>query len=382
MKYLYLLLIGACFCMNSAYLHAQDPIFMQYYANKLYLNPAFAGYEPGLSFNGNFREQWIPVEGQNAKFQTTSAALSLEVAKLQSGFGLLYLDHTEGAGMLRLQSAGILYAFRSRTCGQQFEDEWEFSFGLRATYNWRQLNWENLVFSDQLDAIYGIVRPTSAPVPDDLLSQNNYYDLDAGILVDRYFNKGTNSERILRLGFSLSHIVRAEGNVAEIDDTLGVRLNLHATLELTSFNENTGKPYNVAGLFRMELQPSTTESNAAWYRQVNMGVAVYSRQNSDSRKSPSVYGGLFLNNSLFFNRDTEADVRNMNAVTLLAGYEFPIAANDNLLSFGISYSYDYSGLRSNSGGIWEVSTNLNLPGGGLMPCKRKSGKNGPPCPRF
>ncbi|MBA4058472.1 MAG: hypothetical protein C0490_27390, partial [Marivirga sp.] len=39
-------------------LHAQSPVFSQYYASSLYLNPALSGLEKDIYFGMNYRSQW------------------------------------------------------------------------------------------------------------------------------------------------------------------------------------------------------------------------------------------------------------------------------------------------------------------------------------
>ena len=46
---------------GSAY--AQDPEFTQFYANPLYLNPAFAGSSHCPRMNLNYRNQWPALQG-------------------------------------------------------------------------------------------------------------------------------------------------------------------------------------------------------------------------------------------------------------------------------------------------------------------------------
>ena len=67
-------------------LFAQDPEFTQFYANPLYLNPAFAGtaHCPRLSLN--YRNQWPGISGS---FITTSASYDQHVDALSGGVGLL-----------------------------------------------------------------------------------------------------------------------------------------------------------------------------------------------------------------------------------------------------------------------------------------------------
>jgi len=47
----------------SENLFAQDPEFTQFYANPLYLNPAFAGTARCPRVNLNYRNQWPAISG-------------------------------------------------------------------------------------------------------------------------------------------------------------------------------------------------------------------------------------------------------------------------------------------------------------------------------
>ena len=68
-------------------IQAQDALFSQYYANPLYLNPAFAGTNvcPRLAFH--FRDQWPSAPGT---FMTYSASYDEHFDKLSGGVGVLH----------------------------------------------------------------------------------------------------------------------------------------------------------------------------------------------------------------------------------------------------------------------------------------------------
>ena len=68
--------------MLGQFAWAQDPEFTQFYANQLYLNPAFAGSARCPRLSLNWRDQWPAISGN---FVTYSAA---------------YDQHVEGVGGL------------------------------------------------------------------------------------------------------------------------------------------------------------------------------------------------------------------------------------------------------------------------------------------
>src|ERR1700761_772165 len=69
-------------------LKAQDPQFTQFYANPLYLNPAFAGTARCPRIAMNYRNQW-PNLGQGASYVTYSASYDMHVNALAGGIGVL-----------------------------------------------------------------------------------------------------------------------------------------------------------------------------------------------------------------------------------------------------------------------------------------------------
>ena len=68
---------------------AQDPEFTQFYANPLYLNPAFAGTARCPRLVMNYRNQWPSLSGT---FVTTSASYDQHVPTIQGGLGLIVLN--------------------------------------------------------------------------------------------------------------------------------------------------------------------------------------------------------------------------------------------------------------------------------------------------
>ena len=79
--------VAACiFISNDA--NAQDPAFSQFYANPLYLNPAFAGATPKgcPRANLNYRDQW---PGIGRTYVTTSASWDQHINAIGGGLGVM-----------------------------------------------------------------------------------------------------------------------------------------------------------------------------------------------------------------------------------------------------------------------------------------------------
>ncbi len=89
-KNIYKLLFLLVFIHSSSLLAQQEAIFTQYYSNRLYLNPAFAGTNDGLNIVAVGRTQFLTVNN-NPNTQLISADLPLGGERLALGI-VLYND--------------------------------------------------------------------------------------------------------------------------------------------------------------------------------------------------------------------------------------------------------------------------------------------------
>lgn len=369
MQDIYRLAILGLLLWGNCSLMAQDPILSQYYTNKIYLNPALTGYEGGTTFNMNYRNQWYSIAGSLAQFTTNSAAVDVELPCIQSAFGVIYVDNMEGEGRLRWQSLGLSYAWRSRPQRQQLANDWELSFGLKGTFDWRSLDWSQLVFSDQLDAIQGILGPSAVPTPVNGLSLAQSFDLDFGTAFVYQFDDDR-----LRAGLTLNHLVRIDPSPLLLEDTLPIR----ATLDL-SFVKNIewgGASYHLVPMFKFDLQRSSARwrdstvflnglinnpFDGFWYRSFQYGAAF------SFQKAPGLWGGVWMHSR--YGQDNRF---NTNSLIVALGMEFandPVFKHaDNTYRFGLSYDYNMSGIRSEGGGTYEASLVINFGKATLMNC--------------
>jgi len=81
---------------------AQDPIFSQFYANPLYLNPALAGSALTPRLTLNYRNQWPSLD---ANFVTYGASYDQYLPSINSGIGISFITDRAGGGALT--SGGI-----------------------------------------------------------------------------------------------------------------------------------------------------------------------------------------------------------------------------------------------------------------------------------
>lgn len=140
---------------------AQDVGFSQFFANPLYLNPAFAGSKVAPRISLTYRAQW---PGLVSAFTTVSGSYDQYIPDLHGGIGAVILTDRQGDhGILGTTALGAMYSFRFRV-----HEDIYVNLALQASIVNTNLSWDlnNLRFGDQIDANNGFVNQTSAQSPD------------------------------------------------------------------------------------------------------------------------------------------------------------------------------------------------------------------------
>lgn len=172
-----LTLIGIFFGLLVS-LNAQDPVFSQYYAAPLQMNPAFAGntFAPRIALN--YRNQW---PGLGSPYVTYAASYEQLFEPLNSGIGISVLSDDAGNGIYQNTNFGLSYSYRLNISNDFFA-----KFGTEIGGTQTNLNWDKLIFADQIDRVSGATSSGGVPTlsneerPDDL--SKIYLDLGAGFL--------------------------------------------------------------------------------------------------------------------------------------------------------------------------------------------------------
>ncbi len=314
-----LLLIGL-WLLGSLFARAQDPVFSQFYAAPLQVNPAFAGVTFSPRITLNYRSQWAAFDGG---YSTYAAAFELGVESLNSGFGLMVTGDNALNGVYQNYRIHGMYTYQIRMGRQLYA-----RVGVAGGWIGRQLDWNRLRFGDQLDEITGNVDQNgnetfSAEQPPESLNRN-LFDLSAGLLING---------RKWYLGGAVHHINNPNESFYSVSDRLFAGLPLRFTLhggwqfDLPSSNMSSPEAF---------ISPNVLFIRQADFSQLNAGAYV---------QYGKVYGGLWYRHS----------GRNGDALIGLVGFRYKI--------FRIGYSYDLtiSGLSNqNTGGSHELSLTFDF----------------------
>ena len=303
-------------------LHAQDPIFSQFYSTPLVVNPAFAGttYAPRIS--ASYRNQWPTVsdDGKNA-YVTYAASYEQFIPAFNSGIGLMFMTDNSGGGLLKTTNFAASYAYRI-----DVNDDFHIKLGMEAGFRQTNVAWDRLVFLDQLDPITGAVDPSGNPNPTNEVRpetlNKTIFDVGAGMLA--YGSKFYG-------GFSLHHLTTPDEGFLDANsglaDGLPLRMSLHGGAQFIVKEGNKRKPPTF-------VSPSILFVKQGDQGQVNLG-AYYN------------FGLVFAGG---WYRHTFG---NSDAVIAIFGLQYDI------LKIGYSYDFTVSSLCA-SGGAQEVSVVINL----------------------
>jgi type IX secretion system PorP/SprF family membrane protein len=308
---------------NSA--QAQDPAFSQFYANPLYLNPAFAGSNDCPRANLNYRDQW---PGIGRTYITTSASFDQHINSIGGGLGILVAQDRAGAGNLNTNHLALQYSYKLKV-SQLFA----VKAGFEASYRMINVGWEDMKFGDMIDPQYGFIYPTNEDISN-YSKSSSFPDFSAGIL--------GYSENIF-FGFAAHHLTRPnQGFISE--SQLPTKITVHAggNIVLNKYSQNS-----------FTISPNFLYQGQSEFKQFNYGIY--------AKKGPMV-GGIWARNSL----------NNFDSFIIMMGLV------QETFKFGYSYDITLSNLKnSNTLGAHELSFTL------FMPCKSKSKSfNTLSCPQF
>lgn len=300
---------------------AQDVVLSQFYAAPLLLNPGFAGTSRAPTLTLNHRSQYVGFAGATA-YQTYAVQYSQYVAPLRSGLGLAVVADNAGDGGYNTYSATASYAY-----GIRLDEAHTIRLGLSAGVERRQLDWDRLVFFDQLDIDTGPVdaggnpNPTAEQRPDQ--TATTFADFGAGILY-----AGPNAYG----GVSLAHLTTPDDRIASVAaagfyEGLPMRLSLHAGYQIDLAPARTGSASFVT--------PNVLYTKQGPFEQVNLGAYVSLGQ---------VFAGAWFRHAF----------GNADAAIGSIGVEW------GMYKLGYSYDAVVSGLAAANSGSHEVSLTLNF----------------------
>jgi type IX secretion system PorP/SprF family membrane protein len=311
-------------------LSAQDPIFTQFYNNPLYYNPATVGLSPGMRMRFNYRDQWpsLPVDFKTYDFSMDIAERNIPGS---GGLGIIALSDKAGTGMMKTSILGLATSVRV-----PLQENMVAQVGIMTSFVQKMINWDELVFTDQLNARYGNINPTAFETPDK--SKVTYPDFAVGG-VYRFTEVGMSFANIQgTLGAAMHHVFRPNESFLGLSSPLPRKLVIHGDL-VFEIDQSTGNFYN------RSRNPKTFKFNPGFNLEKQGDFSTYSIGVNILKSS--IYSGVWFRNQTF-------DFVQSNDLMLALGLYLPFNKDSRIK---LMYTYDFilTDLRPAAGASHELT---------------------------
>jgi type IX secretion system PorP/SprF family membrane protein len=318
-KKLRFILLFGFLILRGITLFGQDPVFSQFFASPLQLNPAFAGnaYAPFIALN--YRMQYPAFNGSGAAYSTFAASYDQHLEGLNSGIGFSLMADDAGQGIYKKTYTSVHYSYKV-----SINKNLTTRIGVEAGFIQANLDWNKLIFLDQIGDLSNPdapLRPTNE-VP---LASNsrNIFDMSTGFLI---YGSGFHA------GISAKHL--ATPNEGFINANQNLRIGLPTR-------------WTIHGGYEIVLKRATRYAPANYITPLLMHV----RQGDFSQTILGASGGFgYITGGLMYRHSGSQAESIISMIGFKQDY------------FKIGYSYDYSvgGLFGQTGGSHEISVTINL----------------------
>jgi len=296
---------------GTSVLKAQDPEFTQFYANPIYLNPALAGTAKGPRFALNYRNQWV---GLPYSFVTYAGSYDQHFDAIGGGIGMQFMYDVAGDGQLSTTAFSFAYSYHLN-----LTPKFTIKAAIQTAVQQKRIDFEKLVFPDQLHPRLGVVRETieSLPAPG-VYNMNPFIDFSAGFMgfTKKFYT-----------GFSVNHINTPKVTfLNDASSVLSMKWTAHGGMLIPL--ENSREPSKF-------FSPNLIVQSQANFFQFNLG-------------------GYYIKNSFVTGVWWRQTSRNIDAIMALIGFQKE--------PFKVGYSYDLtlSDVRLGGRGSHEISIIIEL----------------------
>lgn len=307
------IIISICLFFSLSNIHAQDPIFTQYFMIPESFNSSFAGAKEGPKAGIIHRTQWPRL---NFSINTQFAYVDNWFEDLNSGIGISVLNHKETTTRYNFTQVNLNYALKF-----QINDNWFFRPSLSLGYGNKSFGFQDLLLGDQINISNGVINSTSID-PILLNEKMNFFDISTSLLL--------NNERSW-VGLTLKHLNRPNISMAFNDNNnLDMFLSIHSSIEFP-LNTNFGRMGNEDSLYLL-----TNFMHQGEYNRFDIGPQYVNGHLS--------FGLLAATNPIRTNPNSHF----LTSLNAFVGLKYE--------GFKFGYSYDFSTSQiGRTGGVYEIS---------------------------
>ena len=335
------ILVFTIICVLPSASYGQDPHFSQFYASPLNLNPALAGTASGnYRVSVNYRDQWRGALDNPLKTFGASGDLKHLMNDRQNrpdilAGGFMFFSDQVGGFDLNTNQIALVGAYH-KSLSQDFDNY--LGIGVQFGLNQKSINYEDLFFQDQFNAIDGFDLQTG-----ELLPANNFAFLD--LVVGINYSTSPQKGKQYYGGLSYAHISSPNISFYRSDESPDPDLikenRLHA--KLSSY---VGASFQTTQ--NLEVQPRALLLLQGPHMQINMGSNF--KYKVGERSGTYVHFGPWLR---FAKNEQNIGVE---SVVFSVGYEIK-----NFM-LGISYDHSISDLVTDRTGLNALEISISYLG--------------------
>jgi type IX secretion system PorP/SprF family membrane protein len=187
---------------------AQDISYSQFDLNTMYTNPAFSSFEEDNRVLSIFRNQWNGIaENFNSNYIEFGFSISdLKKRRISSGqlsaSAGLFLNQDIYNDVFKTYEVGIVPI----TIHSQISRNYFLSTGISNTIRINSLDWNNLLFTDQINDFNNQIAVSNVQLPDNF-NQKTWLDPSIGIILTKHSNVQNDAANTTFVGFSWHHFV-------------------------------------------------------------------------------------------------------------------------------------------------------------------------------
>jgi type IX secretion system PorP/SprF family membrane protein len=172
----------------------------------MYSNPAFAGYDNNNRILFHRKNQWM---GISERFNSNIIEFNLSQELRRPGLGhgkttwaggIYIIENHENSVIKKYQVGIIPWSFHYQLPKNLF-----LSLGIQNVISYNTLDWDNLIFSDEIDEFGETGNETSANAPY-YLKYTNWFDPSFGVIITKHSQNQKNTGKTSFIGFSIHHL--------------------------------------------------------------------------------------------------------------------------------------------------------------------------------
>jgi type IX secretion system PorP/SprF family membrane protein len=267
----------------------QDHIYSQFYNAPIYLNPALTGqFEGDIRFNALYRNQWT---GLASDFSYMSASADLNLHQINSGLGIIFNRSSEGTAYLVKNNIAASYSYIIDG------DNFTLSFGLQAGVTNQKLNWDKLVFGDQIDINSGYIPGSVSGAERPAIDSRFYLDANAG--ANLVYGK-------FMLGLATHHLNRPDESLSGFQAKLPLRISANLSYKVTLIPDQYDRDgsYLIPSVVMYKQGNVNSFSIGTQYKYAGINAGIWYRNDGNSNGNDAIVFSVIFD---IFNRKTNGE---------------------------------------------------------------------------